>query len=162
MRRVDLAPAVGDADHPERRTADPDALVRWASGEPWLQRRPWLRVLSWIGPLALIALALLWALDVVPAIWMVAPVVVNTIVFTLFASPAATRVQVIVPLRDAIAGYRDIFGTIASSRPSAFLLPLKPSPTSNTVTTPSNPPTANLRPSPCSHAHLFRLCPRNP
>jgi hypothetical protein len=101
---------------------DPEVLIRWASGEPWLRKRPWLRVLSWVGPITLVVLAVLWALDILPAVWMVAPIALNTIVFTLFASPAAGRVQGIVPLRDAIAGYRDIFGTIASARPEAPLL----------------------------------------
>ena len=101
---------------------DPDVLVSWAGDEPWLRRRAWLRVLGWIGPVSLIVLAVLWALDVLPAAWMVAPIALNTIVFTLFAGPAASRVQGIVPLRDAIAGYRDIFGTIASARPGAGLL----------------------------------------
>lgn len=101
---------------------DPDVLVRWAGDQPWLRRRPWLRILGWIGPLALIALAILRALDVLPAAWMVAPIVLNTVVFTLFAGPAANRVQGIVPLRDAIAGYRDIFGTIATARPRVTLL----------------------------------------
>lgn len=98
---------------------DPDVLVEWASGEPWLRKRPWLRLMSWLGPLALLVLALLWAFGILPAVWMIAPILFNTAVFTLLAGPAASRVQGIVPLRDAIAGYRDIFGTIASARPSA-------------------------------------------
>jgi DNA mismatch repair ATPase MutS len=53
---------------------------------------------------------------------MILPIALNTLVFTLAASPAARRVQSIVPLRDAIAGYRDIFGTVASARPDAELL----------------------------------------
>jgi ABC-type multidrug transport system fused ATPase/permease subunit len=98
---------------------DPDILVRWASGDAWLRKRPWLRIASWLGPVALLVLALLWAFGILPAVWMIAPILFNTAVFTLFAGPAASRVQGIVPLRDAIAGYRDIFGTIASARPSA-------------------------------------------
>lgn len=101
---------------------DPEALVAWASSEPWLQQRTWLRVLSWIGPVALLALLILWASGVVNAVWMIVPIALNTIVFTLWGQPAAGRVQAIVPLRDAISGYRDIFGTIASAHPTSSLL----------------------------------------
>ncbi len=116
-QQVEAAGLRTDEELPE-----PEVLVRWAGDEPWLRRRPWLRALAWIGPLALLTLAVLWALGVLPAIWMVAPIVLNTVVFTLFGGPAASRVQGIVPLRDAIAGYRDIFGTIASARPVSPLL----------------------------------------
>jgi ABC-type multidrug transport system fused ATPase/permease subunit len=101
---------------------DPEALVSWASGEPWLRERAWLRVLSWVGPVALFVLLVLWAAGVVDAVWMIVPIALNTIVFTLSAQPAASRVQAIVPLREAISGYRDIFGTIASARPSSPIL----------------------------------------
>lgn len=121
--QIDLRHAVEAAGlRTDEELPDPEALVTWASDEPWLLRRPALRILSWIGPAALIVLATLWALDVLPAVWMLAPIALNTLVFTLWASLAARRVQSIVPLRDAISGYRDIFGEIASATPQAEML----------------------------------------
>jgi hypothetical protein len=121
--KLDLRHAVEAAGlRSDEALPDPEALVSWASGESWLRERAWLRILSWVGPVALIVLLVLWASGVVNAVWMIAPIALNTIVFTLWAQPAASRVQAIVPLREAISGYRDIFGTIASARPSSSLL----------------------------------------
>lgn len=120
---LDLRHAVEAAGLREDETLpDPDALVRWASGEPWLRQRPILRLLAWIGPMTFLTLAALWAAGSVQAAWMIVPVLFNALVFTLWAGPAARRVQEIVPLREAISGYRDIFGTIASDRPRGALL----------------------------------------
>jgi ABC-type multidrug transport system fused ATPase/permease subunit len=101
---------------------DPGALVRWAAEAAWLRPRAWLRVISWLSPLAVIALVVLWFADVVAAPLFVFPVAINGIIFTIWGQQAAQRVQAIVPLRDAIAGYRDMFRLISRMEPRARLL----------------------------------------
>lgn len=101
---------------------DPEALVAWAAASAWLRTRTWLRIISWISPLAFVLLIILWSLDVVAAPLFVFPVAVNGIVFALWGQQAAGQVQAIVPLRDAIAGYRDMFRLIARLEPHSRLL----------------------------------------
>ena len=98
---------------------DPAALVAWAGSPAWLRPRLWLRVLGWIGPIAVITLFLLWAFDIVDAPLFVIPIGVNGVIFALWGQEAARRVQAIVPLREAVAGYRDMFSLIASANPRA-------------------------------------------
>lgn len=101
---------------------DPGALIAWAGSATWLRRRPWLRVLGWIGPVAFLVLLAGWALELVAGPWFVLPVVANGVIFALWGGPAATRVQAIVPLREAIGGYRDMFRLVAGAGPRADLL----------------------------------------
>lgn len=101
---------------------DPEALIAWAESSPWLSVRPWLRVLAWIGPMALVALFGFWLTDIVDRPWYLIPLAANAIVFFVWGQQAAQRVTAIVPLRDAVAGYRDMFHTIAGARPDAAML----------------------------------------
>lgn len=120
---VDLQQAVEAAGlRDEQSLPDPGALVAWAVSSPWLRTRTWLRALSWVTPIAVVILFVLWAASVVDAPLFVIPVAVNALVFALWGQQAARQVQAIVPLRDAIGGYRDMFRTIASGRSDAFLL----------------------------------------
>lgn len=101
---------------------DPDALVTWASSAAWLQPRIWLRVISWVSPAALIVLLAFWFADVVEAPLFAIPIAVNAVVFALWGQQASRRVIEIVPLRDAIAGYRDMFRMIAGADPESSFL----------------------------------------
>jgi hypothetical protein len=101
---------------------DPEALVRWAAAPAWLRPRLWLRVISWLSPAAVVVLVVLWFADAVAAPLFVFPVAVNGLVFTIWGQRAAQQVQAIVPLRDAIAGYRDIFRLVSRMEPRAPLL----------------------------------------
>lgn len=101
---------------------DPEALVRWAASAPWLHARLWLRVLSWFSPLMVIVLLALWALDLIDAPLFVIPIAINGVIFALWGQPAAQQVQAIVPLRDANAGYRDMFRMISGASSGAPLL----------------------------------------
>ncbi len=101
---------------------DPHALVHWAGSMPWLRPRVWLRAMSWVSPVVFLVLLVLWALGMTNAPLFVIPVSLNGLIFALWGQQAAERVQAIVPLRDAITGYRDIFRTIATGRSRASLL----------------------------------------
>jgi hypothetical protein len=120
---IDLQQAVeasglrNDADLP-----DPEALVAWAGSAPWLRSRWWLRLLSWASPAALVILFGLWLANVVDRPWYLFPIAVNAVVFFAWGQQAARQVAAIVPLRDAIAGYRDIFRVITHATPNARLL----------------------------------------
>lgn len=116
-QRVEAAGLRGEDALPE-----PDALIAWAMSPAWLRPRIWLRVLGWIGPFVFLALLTGWALDVIAGPWFVVPIVVNGVIFALWGGPAAARVQAIVPLRDAIGGYRDMFRLVAGAEPRADLL----------------------------------------
>lgn len=101
---------------------DPEALVTWASSPAWLRPRAWLRVISWVSPATVLVLAALWFTDVINAPLFVFPIALNAVVFALWGQQASVRVVEIVPLRDAIGGYRDMFRIIAGAEPRAPLL----------------------------------------
>ncbi|HVL23759.1 MAG TPA: hypothetical protein VM450_06720 [Thermomicrobiales bacterium] len=120
---VDLQQAVEASGHREDADLpDPEALVTWAASAPWLQSRWWLRLLSWASPAALVVLFGLWLADVVDRPWYLFPIALNAVVFFLWGQQAARQVAAIVPLRDAIAGYRDIFRVITHATPNVLLL----------------------------------------
>lgn len=120
---IDLQQAVEAAGlRTDETLPDPEALVRWAAAPPWLHARLWLRIISWIGPLMVIVLLVLWATGLVEAPFLVIPIAINGVIFALWGQPAARQVQAIVPLRDAIAVYRDTFRTISSTTSVAPLL----------------------------------------
>ncbi|HWV24476.1 MAG TPA: hypothetical protein VNZ58_09800 [Thermomicrobiales bacterium] len=101
---------------------DPGALIAWATSPAWLRPRAWLRVLGWIGPIAFLLLLAGWSIDLVSGPWFVIPIAINGLIFALWGGPATTRVQAIVPLRDAIGGYRDMFRLVAGAEPRSELL----------------------------------------
>lgn len=101
---------------------DPEALVTWASSPAWLRPRAWLRLISWVSPAAMIILLALWFAGIVAAPLFVFPIALNALVFALWGQQASRRVVEIVPLRDAVAGYRDMFRIIAGAEPDASLL----------------------------------------
>jgi hypothetical protein len=101
---------------------DPEGLVTWAASQPWLRPRWWLRVVSWASPAALVILFALWATDVVDRPWYLFPIAINAVVLLLWGQQAARQVVAIVPLRDAIAEYRDIFRVITHAQPRSEVL----------------------------------------
>lgn len=120
---IDLQQAVEAAGlREDQPLPDPEPLVVWAVSPPWLRSRVWLRALSWVSPAAFVVLVALWFTDVVDEPLFVVPIAVNALIFALWGQRAASQVRTIVPLRDAIAGYRDMFRVIATGSPRVSLL----------------------------------------
>lgn len=99
-----------------------DPLIRWAGSDGYLKTRPWLRWLAQLGPALVVIAVLLWTFDVLPWIVILAPLTFNGLVFFLMGSPVASRVQQVVPVRDAVSGYGRVMEAIASDDPEESLL----------------------------------------
>ncbi len=121
-RRLDQRQRVESAGVANESLPDASPLLAWAVQDPWLVQRRWLRLLSIIGPILVAIAILLTVLGIVPWIVILLPVTLNTLVFLGAGSPAATQVQQVVPMRDAIATYGAIVAEIAHQPAEASLL----------------------------------------
>ena len=92
---------------------DPAALLTWAEGQPRLNARRWIRVLAMVSPATLVILAVLQFVGILAYPFWLVPITVNVALFLIAGAEVADIVAKVAPMHKAIAGYRDVFATIA-------------------------------------------------
>ncbi|MCO5215647.1 MAG: hypothetical protein M9950_05775 [Thermomicrobiales bacterium] len=118
--RLDLRQSVECAGLSDEPIPDSAPLLDWTREQPWV--KPWLSAFAIVMPALLLLVIVLIALGTVHWSLILLPITLNTVTFFSIGAGAASRVQHIVPMRDAISTYQRIAARIAADTPRSPLL----------------------------------------